>query len=61
MVVPSSYQKPIWWPFLSSCRHDSLVLDKKGDKNVLSVPSKQGFTPDTKGLVLDLEASILLF
>lgn len=23
MVVPLSYRKPIWWPFLLSCRHDS--------------------------------------
>lgn len=61
MVVPLSYPKPIWWPFLLSCRHDSLVLGRKGDKNVLLVPSKQGFTPDTKGLVWDLDSSRLLF
>lgn len=60
MIVPLSYPKPIWWPFLLSCRHDSLVLGRKGDKNVLLIPSKQGFTPDTKGLVWDLEASRLL-
>lgn len=56
MVVPLSYPNPIWWPFLLSCRHESLVLGRKGDKNVLLVPLKQGFTPDTKDLVWDLEA-----
>lgn len=32
MAVPLSYPKPIWWPFLLSCRHNSLVLGRKGDK-----------------------------
>lgn len=41
MVVPLSYPKPIWWPFLLSCTQDSLVLGRKSDKNVLLVTSNK--------------------
>lgn len=41
MVVPLSYPKPIWWPFLLSCTQDSLVLGRKSDKNDLLVTSNK--------------------
>ena len=61
MVVPCDDVKPVWWPVLCNSMVDHFIIGKKGELNVLLLPSKKGFVCNKVGLKYDLWAARLSF
>ncbi|KAJ8316599.1 hypothetical protein KUTeg_005850 [Tegillarca granosa] len=61
MIVPVLTPFPAWWRYLWKYVVDWFYLRRKGDKNIILVPSRQGLIPDAKGLRNDLMAAQLMF
>jgi len=61
MVVPCDDVKPVWWPVLYNSLVDHIIIGKKGELNVLLLPSKKGFVCNKVGLRCDLWAARLSF
>jgi len=61
MIVPFEDVKPAWWPVLCRVMVDHMVIGKKGDLNVLLIPSKNGFRQGKYGLEHDMWAAKLYF
>ena len=54
MIVPFEDVKPVWWPVLCRVLVDHMVIGKRGDLNVLLIPSKNGFRRGKYGLKHDM-------
>jgi hypothetical protein len=60
-VFPCDDVKPVWWPVLCNSLMDHFIIGKKGELNVLLLPSKKGFVCNKVGLKYDLWAARLSF
>lgn len=54
MIVPFEDVKPVWWPVLCRVLVDHMVIGKRGDLNVMLIPSKNGFRQGKYGLKHDM-------
>ena len=60
-VAPTIHPCPIWWPLIHQYKISTLLLGVRGQKGVLSFPSRKGYVRDKRGLKWDLVAYRLSF